>query len=221
MPSANPKAKSSIKKIRELGITRKTAWYLGHRNRETGTKRDNRSAGPVGIDKNYISGKERDKHRKNKPRAGRATVGKIPVIGIRDRKTNPNLAELISTITRRTVSKLVETTFDPMAWSYTDDSAVYELRASHEVVNHSAGKYVRGMAHSNGIESFWALPKCGFSGTFGRMSATYLERNVNEFGGRRYLRMAGTIDRIEFAILGMIGNVVSVTAAMRRIGLQK
>ncbi len=32
----------------------------------------------------------------------------------------------------------------------------------HGTVHHSAGEYVKGMAHTNGIESFWALLKIGY-----------------------------------------------------------
>ena len=38
---------------------------------------------------------------------------------------------------------------------YTDESKSYQsMDFDHESVNHSAGEYVRGMAHTNGIESF-------------------------------------------------------------------
>ena len=32
----------------------------------------------------------------------------------------------------------------------------------HETVKHSIREYVNGMAHTNGIESFWALLKRGY-----------------------------------------------------------
>ena len=38
---------------------------------------------------------------------------------------------------------------------YTDDGAGYKgIRYDREVVNHSVSEYVRGQAHTNGIESF-------------------------------------------------------------------
>ena len=33
-------------------------------------------------------------------------------------------------------------------------------------MKHSISEYVNGMAHTNGIESFWALLKRGYHGTF-------------------------------------------------------
>lgn len=34
-------------------------------------------------------------------------------------------------------------------------------RFDHHIINHSVGEYVRGQAHTNGIESLWALLKRG------------------------------------------------------------
>ena len=39
-------------------------------------------------------------------------------------------------------------------------------------MNHSAGEYVRGMAHTNGVESFWSMLKRGYQGTFHHFSET-------------------------------------------------
>ena len=51
----------------------------------------------------------------------------------------------------------------------------------HEAVRHSAGEYVRGVAHVNGLESFWALFKRGYHGTYHRVSPQHLQRYVTEF----------------------------------------
>jgi len=37
---------------------------------------------------------------------------------------------------------------------------------THKRVRHSVGQFVRDMAHTNGIESFWALPKRGYYGIY-------------------------------------------------------
>jgi len=51
----------------------------------------------------------------------------------------------------------------------------------HEVVNHSAGEYVRGRVHTNTIESVWALLKRGHYGTFHQWSKKHLGSYVDEF----------------------------------------
>ena len=52
---------------------------------------------------------------------------------------------------------------------------------THHKVNHSAKEYVNGMAHTNGIESVWALLKRGFHGTYHHFSTKHLNRYVDEF----------------------------------------
>ena len=58
----------------------------------------------------------------------------------------------------------------------------------HESVKHSVGEYVDGMAHINGIESFWSMLKRGYHGTYHRMSAKHLQRYVDEFSSRHNIQ---------------------------------
>ena len=60
---------------------------------------------------------------------------------------------------------------------YTDENRSYVgLRGSfqHEAVKHGVGEYVRGMAHTNGIESFWSMLKRSCHGTFHYLSAKHM-----------------------------------------------
>ena len=50
----------------------------------------------------------------------------------------------------------------------------------HEVVNHSANQYVNGMAHTNGIESVWAVLKRSLMGTYHHVSVKHLHRYLHE-----------------------------------------
>ena len=52
---------------------------------------------------------------------------------------------------------------------------------NHLTVNHSVGEFVHDMAHTNGIESFWALLKRGHYCIYHYMSAKHLHRNVKSF----------------------------------------
>lgn len=44
---------------------------------------------------------------------------------------------------------------DDGAKVYTDDDGAYYGLPNHETVKHSVGEYVKGMAHTQGIESLW------------------------------------------------------------------
>ena len=57
----------------------------------------------------------------------------------------------------------------------------------HEVIKHATW-YVDGTIHSNTIEGFWALLKCGMFGQFHSLSQRHLQRYVDEFCYRYNLR---------------------------------
>lgn len=57
-------------------------------------------------------------------------------------------------------------------------------RRGHEAIKHSANEYVKSLAHTNGIESVWAVLKRGLEGTFHQVSVKHLDRYVNEFSFR-------------------------------------
>ena len=71
---------------------------------------------------------------------------------------------------------------------------------NHIRINHSAGEYVRDMAHTNGIDSFWPLLKRGYIGIYHYMSAKYLHRYVKEYSFRHNTSQIGTMDFIGMTI---------------------
>ena len=68
---------------------------------------------------------------------------------------------------------------EPDAPVYTDEARAYKgMARPHEAVKHSISEYVRGMAHTNGMESHWAALKRGHDGVYHHMSAKYLPRYI-------------------------------------------
>ena len=65
---------------------------------------------------------------------------------------------------------------EPGATLYTDEAAAYRgmPEFEHEAVNHSTKEFVRGMASTNGMESFWSMLKRGYQGTFHHFSESIL-----------------------------------------------
>ena len=65
---------------------------------------------------------------------------------------------------------------------------------------------MRGEAHTNGIESFWAMLKRAHKGIYHKMSPKHLQRYVNEFAGRHNVRRSDTIDQMIAVVAGIDGK---------------
>ena len=202
------KGVSSMKLHRDLGVTQKTAWFMLHRIRLAWQQSGVQFLGPVEVDETYIGGKESRKHASKKARLGRGVAGKTPVAGAKDRATNRISATVLSHADRKTLSGFVAARTRPGATVITDGSTAYHGLAGvrHFAVQHSVGQYVRGMAHTNGIESFWSLLKRGFYGTYHKISVKHLQRYVNEFAGRHNIRDLDTIKQMAALAHGMGGK---------------
>ena len=70
----------------------------------------------------YIGGREANKHAHKKLRAGRGTVGKTPVAGVKDRGTNEVRVQVVDKVNRVEMQSFVEDHVDPDAMLYTDES---------------------------------------------------------------------------------------------------
>ena len=96
---------------------------------------------------------------------------------------------------------------EPTAQVYTDEATAYAgIARRHVTIQHGAGEYVRDMAHTNGIESFWALLDRGIMGTFHHVSPKHLDRYVTEFEGRHNNRPADTFTQMQRIAGGMVGQ---------------
>ena len=154
-----------------------------------------------------MGGKESNKHKGKKLKAGRGGVGKTAVVGAKDRKTNKVRAKVVKATDAKTLQSFVFATALAGATVYTDDAAAYKgMPFEHATVRHSVGEYVDGMAHTNGIESFWSMLKRAHKGVYHKISPKHLQRYVDEFSGRHGIRERDTLDQMQSVVAGMVGK---------------
>src|SRR5580704_2039633 len=182
---------SSWELHRSLGVTQKTAWFMLHRIRlalktnTLGTKLGSNDGGEVEVDESFVGGKLKNMHRDRRARweAKRGgSVGKAVVMGILDRDARQIRAKVVPDVKRETLQNEVLQNVKYGSAVYTDDSVGYDKlhwRYVHDVVNH-AEAYVKGRVHTNGLENFWSLLKCGLKGTYVAVEPFHLDRYIDE-----------------------------------------
>jgi transposase-like protein len=175
---------SSMQLAKEIGITQKSAWFVLHRLREACNDNNSKLKGLIEVDETYIGGKESNKHEKDKLKAGRGPVGKTPILGMRERG-GKTLAMPIENTSELEIQGAIFSRVEFGSTLMTDEHAAYKgmdgLLFKQETVNHSAGEYIRGLAHTNGIESVWAVLKRGLHGVDHHVTDKHLGRYVDEF----------------------------------------
>lgn len=162
---------------RQLGVTYKTAWrmcnlirqYMGYVD---GDDRLGGSGGVVEIDKAFIGGKDK--------------------AGEDDKSVVLGIAERGGDVLTRHVPNRKQVTVIPaiMTWVrhgtrvVTDEAPAFHHAHMeyfrHETVNHRAHEYVRGDAHTNTIEGFWAVVKRSINGTYVHVSKKWLQTYLRE-----------------------------------------
>lgn len=201
------KGKSSLKLHRDLGVTQKTAWHLAHRIREGMKIEDFDFCGPVEVDEAYIGGKEKNKHRNKRMKAAGGTVGKAILVGVKDRCSNRVSVRLVPNSRAATLTGMVADHVEPGTTVYSDEHRSYRplgrMGYEHMTVTHSVGQYVDGMAHTNGIESHWAMLRRGYHGVYHQMSFEHLQRYADEFSYRHNERPKDTEKQLDDMVRSM------------------
>ena len=216
------KGVSSMKLHRDLGITQKTAWYMQQRIREAFAHEGPRVlfGGPVEVDESYFGGRRRNMNKARKEKFdGRGPSGKTAVVGAKDRETNRVVAKVVESTDSETLQGFVAEHTAYNAPVFTDEASAYEGLPNRASVKHSVGEYVDGHIHTNGVESFWAMLKRAYKGTFHKLSPKHLQRYVSEFSGRHNIRELDTIEQMAVVSCALTGRFLPYKELIRPNGL--
>ncbi len=174
---------------RQLSVTYKTAWRMGHEIRKHMAQVDGDPplTGHVEIDETYIGGRKP----KIKGFTGRGAKGKTVVMGILERDGEV-FTKVVPTAGRKSlIPPIIERLMAGTRIS-TDEWGAYrilkQLGYDHETVNHSADEWVRGATHVNSIEGFWSQLKRSIRGTHVHVSRKHLPKYLGEFEYRYNMR---------------------------------
>lgn len=170
---------------RQLGVTYKCAWRIGHQLRILMAARaeainPSPMSGHIEVDETYVGGRRPGIR-------GRGAKGKTIVFGMLERDGAVK-GVVVPDVKRKTLRPIIEQNVASGSVISSDELRSYgKLSATgytHGTVQHGAHQYVAGIHHVNGIEGFWSHLKRGISSTHTAVSGKHLQKYVNEFAYR-------------------------------------
>lgn len=173
---------------RQLGVTYKCAWRIGHQLRILMKARsDAQEPGPlsghVELDETYIGGKIKVKQWGK----GEYLKNKTTVFGMVERGGTLR-GKVVPDDKITTLHPLIQENVAPGTTISTDQHRSYKklgkMGYTHGRVNHDVDEWVRGDIHTNTIEGFWSHLKRGIKSTHVFVSKQHLQKYVDEFAFR-------------------------------------
>lgn len=211
---ASKKGMSALQIGRMLGLSKKTAWFLCHRIRESLRETNPGMVGGDGMiveaDGTFVGGKDKNKHASK--RRGKGGMDKEPVFALVERGGRVR-SHHVPAVDAETLRPILKAHLDGASVVYTDgDGAMRTLGGEldrHEWVNHTIGEYVRGDAHTNTIEGYFSIMKRGITGVYHHVSQQHLKRYLAEFDFRYNERSALGVEdseRMSKSVRGIVGK---------------
>lgn len=178
---------------RQLGVTYKTAWRIGHEIRKYMGRIDGDGglSGHVEADEAYIGGKPKAKNNAGVHKFDYTKPDKTIVFGMVQRGGDI-ITRVVPNTRKKTLMPLIEEYVAKGSVMSTDEMNSYialtEKGYQHGAVCHHRREYVRGQIHTNTIEGFWSHFKNSIRGTHKSISPKHMMNYLHEFEFRFNLR---------------------------------
>ena len=204
---------SSYEIARAVGVTQKTAWFMGHRIRaalHAGSFK--KMTWEIEVDETFIGGKARNMHNAQRKRRIHGTGGmdKTAVLGMLKRGGEVR-AMVIGDRRKATLQREIKKHVAAGSALYTDELKSYaglDAMYAHGVINHAV-QYVDKNVHTNGMENFWSLLKRALGGTYVSVEPFHLFRYLDEQAYRFNERFGSDLDRFRRALARVTGRRVT------------
>lgn len=213
---------------RTLGVTLKTAWFMGHRIREAmksdGLEVFGRGGGTVEVDETFIG---HDKTIKPKgQKKGRGFAHKNKVLALVDRNSGQSRSMVVDNLQAATLLPILQANIASEARLMTDEARYYvdakRYFAVHDHVQHQIGEYVKktdNSIHTNTIEGFFSVFKRGMKGVYQHCGHHHLNRYLAEFDFRYSNRKAlgvNDTERADKLLSGVVGRRLTYQTTLER-----
>lgn len=173
---------------RQLGVTYKTAWKMGHLIRVLMGSNEEPLKGIVQIDETLFGGKAKGGKR------GWGAAKKTCLFGMMERDGR---VKVLAVPNRRTETliPIITANINPGTTVHSDEYKGYgrlpDYGYGHESVIHSKFQWKNGDCHTNSIEGYWSNLKKSIFGTYTYVSPRHLQSYINEFDFRHNNRKEG------------------------------
>ncbi len=210
----NPKGVAAQRLQSQIGVSHKTAWYMLHRLRQVAAAMNDTTFDdgyPVEVDETFVGGKlgrmHADRRKKLREEVGGGwRANKQVVIGFRHRKTGQVAFLDVNDTTFDSLNQAVQQKVAFPSPLFTDGEPSYRKMGLRQFwVEHGKGEYVRGIVHTNGIESVWGILKRSYMGVYHYMSAKHLWRYLAELECRFNMRELGNGGKLDKVLAGSVG----------------
>ncbi len=193
--AGSKKGISSNQLHRTLGVTLKTAWFVGHRIREA-MRTGSFVASPMGGEGAILEADETFIGKKDgvvKSKTARGYAHKQAVLSLVERGGDVRSFR-IDKADSANIKPIIDANLAKESRLMTDQASYYATLGKefegHESVDHSKEEWVRGDCHTNTLEGYFSIFKRGMKGVYQHCSERHLHRYLAEFDFRYNNRIA-------------------------------